>query len=318
MRSALSIVAALSLTLGCKRAPPPPSPPPAAAAVVDGQPIPVPLVQRELERLRRGPGREGPVTVDPRELPKQARAVLEPLIDRALLLAKARAAGLSVSDAEVQAAMDKLSESAQQGGQSFEERLAEDGQTVDGLASELREQLLAEKYMAASRAPIAPPAEKEVRAWYDAHRADYDQPERVRALQIFVSSAEQAKSLLDQARMGTPFEELARKYSESPDAKSGGDVGLFARGTMPKEFDEACFSLKVGQVSGVVPSPYGYHLFKVTEKRPARRRPFEEAKAEIERTLLAERRSAAERALLDGLRAKAQVLINEAQLSALR
>jgi peptidyl-prolyl cis-trans isomerase C len=309
---------ALLVATACKGAPAPPPPPPAAVALVNGQPISAPVVQRELDRLRRGASGESAATVDARDVPSLAKALLGPLIDRALLTQRAREAGLSVSDAEVQREIDRLAANAQEGGQSFEERLRKDGQTADALAEEIRERLLAEKYVAQKAGSPSAPAPAELRAFFDAHKSEYEQPEMVHAEQIVVSSAEEAKSLLDQVRAGASFEELARKHSESPDGKRGGDLGFFARGTMPKVFDDTCFGLRVGVPSGVVPSPYGFHLFKVVEKRSARRRPFEEARAEIQRRLLAERRAAAERSLLEGLRKGSQVQINEATLAGLR
>ena len=303
---------------GCKKPEPPPKPPPAAAAVVNGRPIPLPLLQRELDRLRRGAGTEARAPVAPEEVPKLARALLGPLIDRALLVERAREAGLTASDAEVQREIDQLASSSGQGGQGFEERLKQDGQTPDGLAAEIRERLLAEKWVATQTRRPDPISDAEAHAWYDAHRAELDQPEQVHALQIVVSSAEEAKSLLDQIRAGASFEELARKHSESPDGKRGGDLGFFARGTMPKIFDDVCFSLKIGVPSGVVASPYGFHLFKVVEKRRASRRSFEEAKREVLRKLSAEKRAAEERRLLEQLRAGAAVQVNEALLASLR
>jgi len=317
-RPCAAAAGALAALAACQRPPPPPPPAPPAAALVDGQAIALKTVQRELDRLRRGPTSEAAAPVESREVPELARALLGSLVDRTLLVRKARAAGLAVSDAEVQREVERLSAAAQAAGHAFEERLKNDGQTAEGLAEEIRERLLAGKWVAREASKPERPGRPETKAWYDAHRAELDVPEAVRAFQIVVSSAEQAKSLLDQIRAGALFEALAKKHSESPDGKRGGDLGWFARGTMPKVFDDVCFSLKIGALSGVVASPYGYHLFKVAERRPAARRAFEEVKGEIERRILAERRMAAERKLLEGLRAEARVEIDEAQLARLR
>ena len=318
MRPLPCLLAVVTLLGAACRRPPPPEPPPViAAAVVNGQPIPVPTLQRELDRLRRGAGGEA-APVEAKEVPELARALLGPLIDRTLLNQRAREAGVVVSDVDVQREIDRLAESSAQGGQAFDERLRLDGLTADGLAAEIRERLLGEKFVASKVPPQPTVTKDDARAYYEAHLADYQQPDAVHAWQIVVSSAEEAKSLLDQLRNGATFEELAKKKSESPDGKNGGDLGFFSRGTMPKVFDDACFSLRVGALSGVVASPYGYHLFRITEKRSAHRRPFEEVRAEIERRLTAERRAAAERKFLDDLRAQAKVQVNEAQLSTLR
>lgn len=319
--------AMLLFAAGCKRPPSAEPPPQPAAAVVDGAPIPLSLLQRELDRIRRAPptsAQEGSALLaadagqpEPGDPQRLARALLEPLIDRQILASHARAAKIVVSEAEVQRATEVLAEDARAAGQKFNDQLAQDGQTVESLTDETRERLLAEKFVAAEL-KVEKPSAAEVRQHFEAHRSDFERPDEVHALQIVVASAEEAKNLLEQVRKGAPFEDLARAHSLSPDGKKGGDLGFFAKGTMPAVFDETCFSLRPGQVSGVVASRYGYHLFKVLEKRSARKRSFEEVRPVVERRLLAERRVSAERALLSSLRAKATVKIDDAVLAQVR
>jgi parvulin-like peptidyl-prolyl isomerase len=222
-----------------------------------------------------------------------------------------------VTDAEVQAAVDALAESARASGASFEERLAQDGQTAEQLAEETRERLLAEKWVAEQTHGEKPSA-AEVRAWFEQHRSELETNEEVHALQILVTTAEEAKSLLDQIRAGASFEQLARTHGRSPDAKRGGDLGWFARGTMPRQFDDACFSLKPGQVSGVVQTSYGYHLFKVLGRRGPRKRTLDEVKDDVARRAFADKQAQAERQLLEQVRKNANVRINEAAFALLR
>jgi len=313
----------LCVLAACSRHQAAPAPPPPIAAVADGTPIPVSAVQRELDRLRRGPGAavvdglDAAPTVDARDVPRLGRALLDPLVDRALLVGRAKLAGMTVSDAEVQRTMDSLAESARASGQTLEERLAQDGQTPDGLAEETRDRLLAEKWVAEQTRGERPSA-AEARAFFESHRSEFDTPEQAHALQILVTTAEEAKSLLDQIRKGASFEDLARSHGRSPDARKGGDLGWFARGTMPKPFDEACFSLKPGQVSGVVQSSYGYHLFKLLGKRPAKKRTLDEVQADVIRKAYLEKKAQAERQLLDQVHKSSKVQINEAALQLLR
>ncbi|HWE25369.1 MAG TPA: peptidylprolyl isomerase [Myxococcales bacterium] len=323
----VAVFAALALAAGhfaaCSRKSSSPAAPAPAVAVVDGISIPVSALQRELDRVRRGADTQvvdSPQTaakVDAKDLPRLGRALLDPLIDRAILVQRAKLAGLSVTDAEVQAAVDALAESARTSGQSFEERLAQDGQTAEQLAEETRERLLAEKWVA-QQTRGEKPSPLEVRAWYEQHRGDLETNEEVHALQILVTTAEEAKSLLDQIRAGASFEQLARTHGRSPDAQRGGDLGWFARGTMPRQFDDACFSLKPGQVSGVVQTSYGYHLFKVLGRRGPRKRSLEEMKDEVARRAFAEKQAHAERQLLEQVRKSATVQINESAFALLR
>lgn len=76
-----------------------------------------------------------------------------------------------------------------------------------------------------------------------------------------------AEDVLNQVKAGGDFAELAKKYSQDSSASNGGDLGLFGKGQMVTEFENAAFGLDVGQVSGVVKTKYGYHIIKVTEKK---------------------------------------------------
>jgi peptidyl-prolyl cis-trans isomerase C len=307
----------------CRRHEPAAAAPQPVAAVVDGTSIPLSAVQREIDRLRRGSGPavvdglEAAPKVESKDVPQLGRALLDSLIDRTLLVGRARLAGMTVSDAEVQRAMDALAESARASGQTLAERVSQDGQTPESLAEETRDRLLAEKWVADQTRGERPSA-AEARAFFETHRSEFDTPEQAHALQILVSTAEEAKSLLDQIRKGASFEELAKAHGRSPDARKGGDLGWFARGTMPKPFDDACFSLKPGQVSGVVQSSYGYHLFKLLAKRPPRKRSIDEVQAEVIRRAFLEKKTHAERQLLDQVRKSAKIQVNEAALQLLR
>lgn len=88
----------------------------------------------------------------------------------------------------------------------------------------------------------------------------------VRASHILVDSEKQAQDLKAKIDAGEKFEDLARKHSSCPSGRDGGDLGTFGRGMMVKPFEEACFSMQVGQVSAPVQTQFGYHLIKLTEK----------------------------------------------------
>lgn len=307
-----SLALGLLCIFACKRAAPPKPPPPPTAAVVNGAPIPVSQVQRELDRMRRG--EEGEAKVPAQDVPRLARALLDGLIDRAVVLQRARQSGMQVSEAEVQRATDALADESRKGGTTFNEQLAKAGQTQEALADETRERLLAAKYVAEQTGKErASPAE--ARAWFELHRAEFEEPEQVHCLQIAVRTPDEAKSVLDQLRAGAAFDKLARQVSTSPDGRAGGDLGWFARGTMPKVFDDTCFSLGTGKISGVVVSPYGYHVFKLLGRRGAKARSFKEVSAEAERRATSEKRTHAERQLLLQLRQSAEVKIDDSALA---
>lgn len=90
---------------------------------------------------------------------------------------------------------------------------------------------------------------------------------KVRASHILVEKHSQALRVLEELKKGTKFGDLARRYSQCPSRKRGGDLGLFGRGQMAREFERAVFALKVGEVSQPVKTQFGYHIIKKTGEK---------------------------------------------------
>lgn len=160
---------------------------------------------------------------------------------------------------------------------------------------ELPEQAKAE-YVVLSMDAIADRLEvtdAEVKAWYDDenHKKLFLLPEERRASHILIGSEKigkekakaKAEALLAEIRK-TPasFADLAKKNSDDPgSAIKGGDLGFFGRGTMVKPFEETAFSLKEGEISGMVESDFGFHIIKLTGIHAAKKKPLTEVKGEI-------------------------------------
>ncbi|HOM95607.1 MAG TPA: peptidylprolyl isomerase [Methanofastidiosum sp.] len=89
----------------------------------------------------------------------------------------------------------------------------------------------------------------------------------VHAAHILVKSETLAKEILDKINRGDKFSDLAKKYSECPSKKKGGDLGFFTRQKMVKEFEKAAFEGNVGSVVGPVKTQFGWHLIKILEKK---------------------------------------------------
>lgn len=87
---------------------------------------------------------------------------------------------------------------------------------------------------------------------------------KIRASHILVEKQSQALKVLEELKAGGDFRELARKYSTCPSGKRGGDLGQFGRGQMVREFEQAAFALKPGEVSEPVKTQFGYHVIKRT------------------------------------------------------
>lgn len=89
----------------------------------------------------------------------------------------------------------------------------------------------------------------------------------VRASHILVPTEDKANWIYKELQNGKDFANLAKDYSDCPSKERGGDLGFFGKGQMVKEFEDAAFSMKEGDVSKPVKTQFGYHLIKVTGKR---------------------------------------------------
>ena len=118
---------------------------------------------------------------------------------------------------------------------------------------------------------------------FDENAELYTNPERRRAQHILVEDESLANDLLNQIKEGADFAELAKTNSvDTSSNEQGGDLGLFERDLMGAEFDEAAFSMNVGDVSDVVSTDYGYfHIIKLTEIQTQTAQSFEEVREQL-------------------------------------
>jgi peptidyl-prolyl cis-trans isomerase D len=139
-------------------------------------------------------------------------------------------------------------------------------------------------------------SDAEVKNYYQQNISTYTLPERVRAAHVLFKtegkSPEEtekikikATEVLSQAKKGANFSELAKKYSEDSTAGNGGDLGMFGRGAMVPEFENAAFSQEPGAISDLVKTKYGFHIVKTLEKQPAHTQSLDEVSTLIRPTL---------------------------------
>lgn len=135
-------------------------------------------------------------------------------------------------------------------------------------------------------------SDAEIKAWYDSHKSRYSVAEERRASHILVTfgkddkdkSKARAEALLQEVqKKPAAFAELAKKNSQDPgSADKGGDLGFFGRGAMVKAFEDAAFTLKEGEVSGLIESEFGFHIIRLTAIRAGKEKPLAEVRGEIE------------------------------------
>ncbi len=163
--------------------------------------------------------------------------------------------------------------------------------------------------------------EAEVEAYYKAHIDRFRRPEQVRVSQVFTTDRAKAQKVASEARSARTdkgFLALVDAYSEDEDSKMrGGDLTFFDResSTLPRTLVEAAFALReTHDVSGVVNSDKGFHVLRLTQRRPGFTRPLDEVKNDVRRMILGELRAKKIEELVTEMRKKIKVEVFEDQL----
>jgi peptidyl-prolyl cis-trans isomerase C len=159
---------------------------------------------------------------------------------------------------------------------------------------------------------------KEVGQYYEQNKNNFKKGESVRARHIVTDTREKAEKILQLLAGGESFTKAAIMHSVSPDRSNGGDLGYFTKGTYPKEFDETCFKLEPGKLSHIIKSPYGYHLFRIIDKKPAHTSTLEEVYPQIYSLLAKNKMTTAYEVWLDSVLKESQIQIIEENLKQMR
>jgi peptidyl-prolyl cis-trans isomerase C len=235
--------------------------------------------------------------VPPEKRDEAYRGVIDQLVAYHLIAQEARARKMTASDADVDARLAQIRQNFPTE-DAFKQGIAAEGLTLDHLRAQTRSSLEVTKFIDTEVNAKVAVADADVGAFYQQNLDRFKQGETVRASHILIgmpqgSSPQQkqearvrAQAVLKQLKGGAPFADVAKAQSQDPgSAQNGGDLGFFPKGQMTPAFEEAAFTLKPGVVSGLVETPFGFHIIKVTEKRPPRTAPLEEVGGQIKQFL---------------------------------
>lgn len=262
------------------------------------------ITPEELKTLRKGmalqPDLEGKDRLD---------AFVERAVDYYLVLEYGKQEGLSVTDDELESAVREIEKDYAE--KDFQELLLkgyiEYGEWKEGL----REQLLIKKIT--ERAAAAGPRVSldEIKAYYDSHPEEFRRPAVVLFRQIVIPTREEADNLRKRLAQGGDMAATVAQSSKVPDVAGGLEPGWLAKGDLDESIENVVFALPVGKVSGVVETPYGFHIFEVLGRKPEGVRSLDEAMTEIEKNLNSERMEAFYREWLQNLGKSIPVSINQ-------
>ncbi len=175
----------------------------------------------------------------------------------------------------------------------------------------IRGVLKVQKYLLANAYKDIEVSDGEVAGYYEANLKEFQRNEEIQLFQIMVKDRDKLLAIRSELlNQPSRFEEIARSESVSPEAANGGAMGFFEKGMLPKEMEEVVFSLKVNEISPIVESPYGFHLFKITQKKKSRRLLLAAVRDEIKSKLLSAKMSAAYGQFLQKLKTEIPIRID--------
>ena len=228
-------------------------------------------------------------TIDAARLKNTIVQNAQRLAETKILLAAAEDAKNSVSPDDVEEALQPQYQ--RYGGEDgFLSLLTKEGIDIEHIKENVKNDLLIQRYLEKHMANQGAVSEEEIQAVYQV-----DKTASVRHILLLTQEKTDAEKLeihkkmeeiVTRAKNGEDFTALAKEYSEDPGSKDrGGLYEDFGRGAMVKPFEEAAFTVPVGEISDIVETNYGYHILQIVNRKPETR-PLEEVRAELEEQIL--------------------------------
>ncbi|HVM92516.1 MAG TPA: peptidylprolyl isomerase [Terriglobales bacterium] len=289
---------------------------------------------RSRDQLKQEVQQQDPQNAD-REFAEKEKDVLRDLIDQQLLLQKGKDLGIT-GDTELVKRLDEMRKQMNLSTMEDLEKAAEaQGASYEEFKENLRNQIITQRVIGQEVGSKLAMNKEDEQKFYDAHKAELEHPEQVRLSEILVAPKPPAKpnglngkpepptdaeneaalaaakakadSILAQIQKGGDFAELAKKESDGPSAKEGGDLNFFKRGTLAKELEDKVFAMKSGDTTDVIRTKQGYVILKVVEHQMAGIPPLKEVEPRIQDALYMQKLQPALRAYLTTLREQAYI-----------
>jgi len=289
---------------------------------------------RSRDQLKQEVQQQDPSDAD-RAFAEKQRDVLRDLIDQQLLLEKGKDLGIT-GDTELVKKLDDMRKQMNLDTMEDLEKAAEaQGASYEEFKQNLRNQIITQRVIGQEVGSKLTMNKEEEQKFYNEHKAEMEHPEGVRLSEILIApkppvkalgpdgkpqppteaenqaalaaAQAKAKDLLDQIRKGATFADVAKKNSDGPSAKEGGDLNYFSRGTLAKELEDKVFALKPGEVTDVIRTKQGYVILQVTEHESAGIPTLKEAEPKIQDALYMQKLQPALRTYLTTLREQAYI-----------
>ena len=287
------------------------------AASVNGKPISKIQYERDLSMLQKRAAKEGRRLSDA-DLTTVKKQVLENLIDAEVLYQQSQKQGIKVEDQAVKEQIEKIKKRFPDEAE-FKKALKGMGISEKEIRAQFQRGLAIKQLLDTNVLQKITVTEEESKKFYDNNPNLFKQPDQVKASHILIKVApdaeeskkkqarEKIETIQKKVNQGEDFGSLAKANSEGPTAQREGDLGYFSRGQMVKPFEDAAFALNIGEVSGIVETQFGYHLIKLTDKKPARTIPYKEVQLRLDQHLKKETEKTEIQSYIENLKKSAKI-----------
>jgi peptidyl-prolyl cis-trans isomerase SurA len=289
---------------------------------------------RSRDQLKQEVQQQDPQDAD-RAFADKQKDVLRDLIDQQLLLQKGKELGIT-GDTELIKRLDEMRKQMNlETMEDLEKAAQAQGASYEDFKENLRNQIVTQRVIGQEVGSKLAMNKEEEQRFYDEHKAELEHPEQVRLSEILVAPKPPAKpngldgkpeppteaeneaslaaakakaeSILAEIKKGGDFADIAKKQSDGPSAKEGGDLSYFKRGTLAKELEDKVFAMKSGETTDVIRTKQGFVILKVTEHQMAGIPTLKEVEPRIQDALYMQKLQPALRAYLTTLREQAYV-----------
>ena len=313
-----AIIVALSLSLAALTVQAEKNEPPIdKIAIVNGTVITSEEFNRELNQVKQRISQQG-IEIPAAQLDDIRNEIFDNLINIELLFQESRNNGIKVEkeaiDSQIKSLKQNLSNDAE-----FKNFLSELNLSESTLKLKIEKGLAIQKLIETQIADKIKISDEESKVFYDKNPDLFKQPEQIKASHILIkvepdademkkSEAKQKiKNIQQKLNKGEDFATLAKEFSEGPSKNNGGDLGYFQRGQMVKSFEDVAFALKTEEVSDIVETQFGYHIIKVTDKKPEKAIDYENVKKDLAQHLKQEKTNQEVKIYLQKLTEKSKI-----------
>jgi len=228
--------------------------------------------------------------------------VFEMLIDKELAEQQIKAKQIQITDEQIDVRIEEIAKSRGKTVKDMEGEMAASGAKMEEVRKEIRLSMGLDKLLESEMSDADKTVtDDEAKKFYDDNIKQFSQPEQVQASHILLGTKDmdaaaktaaktKAEEVLKLVKGGGDFAALAKEHSTCPSKERGGDLGYFAKEQMVPEFANAAWAMKVGDISDIVESQFGFHIIKVTGRKDAVTESFDKVKEQIVNNLKMQKR----------------------------